>query len=330
MAETVSILIPVYNCRRWVAQAIETALNQTWRACDVIVLDDGSVDGSLDVINQFRNHIRIESRTHSGQNRFRNLLTAGSSGDWLYFLDADDELARNSVEEKMRVSSHVDAIYGSTEAVTYDTEGRSRSMMRVPAVDVDPWAAAFLWRLPNTSGFMFRRSALLAAGGWDESIEVCTDYSLYFRLLLNGATFKPAPDSWSLYRHWSTDQAVHRNPLSRVNMRLQLMKQALDALTLGGGLTMQRQLAFEQSTLHCIRALYGRDRPRARVEYRELMQRNQFVSPSRSEFRRLFVLAFRIGGYEFAETLASWHRVAARSLSWSWREQAVDYDTIGG
>ncbi len=72
MSELVSILIPCYNAERWIAQAIESALSQTWVDKEVIVVDDGSTDRSLDVIRSFGDRIRSEAGTHRGGNGTRN------------------------------------------------------------------------------------------------------------------------------------------------------------------------------------------------------------------------------------------------------------------
>ena len=80
----------------------------------------------------------------------------------------------------------------------------SQLTVRVATRYEDPWVAAFEWRLPNTSAFMFRRAlSSNPAGNGMNQCSVCTDYDLYFRLLLAGATLKAAPNAMSLYRHWS-------------------------------------------------------------------------------------------------------------------------------
>src|SRR5262245_39380012 len=73
VAELVSILIPVYNCREWVGRAIESALEQTWSNCEIIALDDCSTDGSWEVLQQWVRRIRIErAERNGGQNVSRN------------------------------------------------------------------------------------------------------------------------------------------------------------------------------------------------------------------------------------------------------------------
>ena len=97
----VSILIPCYNAERWVAQAIESALAQTWSEKEIIVVDDGSRDGSLDVIKSFGNQIRWETGPNRGGNVTRNRLLELARGEWLQYLDADDYLLPPKVERQV-------------------------------------------------------------------------------------------------------------------------------------------------------------------------------------------------------------------------------------
>ncbi len=74
MQSLVSILIPCYNAERWIGQAIESALGQTWPNKEVIVVDDGSTDGSLEVIKSFGDRIKWETGPNRGGNVARNRL----------------------------------------------------------------------------------------------------------------------------------------------------------------------------------------------------------------------------------------------------------------
>ena len=304
----VSVLIPVHNCRAWVARAVESALDQTYPATEVIVLDDGSTDGSGDILARYRPHIRLESCPQVGQNRARNRLTSWSSGEWLIYLDADDELSREAIETRLDFCFDADAIYGTMESAIFDGVTKVSSRIRVARDFPDPVVAAFEWRFPNPSAFMFRRAALIHAGWWNETAHVCTDYDLYFRLILTGARLKAAPHAMSLYRHWSASQAAHVNPLARVSTRLQLLNRTAKTLASSNRLTVPRRQAFEQSALKCIRALYAFDRDQARHELDKLKARNVEATPSPAEFARLYVLAFRFGGLDLAEAVAAWGR----------------------
>src|SRR3954470_2799092 len=114
MKTLVSILIPCYNAERWIAQAIESALAQTWPEKEVIVVNDGSTDGSLDVIKTFDGRIRWETGPNRGGNVARNRLLELAHGRWLQYLDADDYLLPKKLAHQMEVvarDSEVDVVY---------------------------------------------------------------------------------------------------------------------------------------------------------------------------------------------------------------------------
>src|SRR5438105_8509460 len=88
----ISILIPCFNAEKWVGQAIESSLAQTWPDKEVIVIDDGSTDSSLEVIKGFGDKIKLETGPNRGGNAARNGLLKLSQGDWIQYLEADDYL----------------------------------------------------------------------------------------------------------------------------------------------------------------------------------------------------------------------------------------------
>ena len=302
MQSLVSILIPCFNCAPWVDRAIETALAQTWANKEVIVLDDGSTDGSIDVIRKFAKEVRIEKQINGGQNVSRNRLTELSRGDWLVYLDADDELATDSLEKKMAMSNGADAVYGTIEVASFAGVEKTRSTF-YPAPSVkDPIVAAFNWAFPNTSAFLFRKDAIVKAGGWNTAIKNCTDYDMYFRLLLNDASFRPAPDAVSLYRQWSLTQAVYESPLRKARGRLELMQSVAVHLANTGRLTEEREDAFEQATFGVARMIAQFDYREASRIHARLKEQNPGFFPKTASC--LFQAAYRLLGFGFAERLA--------------------------
>src|SRR5678815_984429 len=97
----VSILIPCYNAERWIRQCIESALDQTYPNKEVIVVDDGSKDASLEVIKSFGDRIRWETGPNRGGNAARNRLLQLAKGEWLQYLDADDYLLPEKISRQM-------------------------------------------------------------------------------------------------------------------------------------------------------------------------------------------------------------------------------------
>ena len=308
MCPLVSILIPVYNCRPWVARAVESALRQTWPNKEIIVLDDGSTDGSMEAIAPYQERIQVESAPNGGQNVSRNRLTALSSGEWLVYLDADDELASDSVEHKMKYTGSADLIFGSSELATFRGLERVDSTKQISLDYSDAWIAAFQWKYPNTSAAFFNRKALLRAGGWNEDIKNCTDYSLYFSMLLRGCRFKAAPEAWSLYRQWSITQAVNEAPLRKMTTRLEVMRQAADGLRQMEQMTSERAQAFLDASLAVIRTIYPLDVGLAMKEYQVLMHWLPTYQPSKERFPASYVRAYNMLGFALTERIAELKR----------------------
>src|SRR5690606_2283060 len=97
----VSIIIPCYNAEKYVAEAIQSALDQTYPNCEVIVIDDGSTDGSLEVIQSFGDKIRCETGPNKGGCAARNRGLELAKGEWIQFLDADDLISVEKIERQM-------------------------------------------------------------------------------------------------------------------------------------------------------------------------------------------------------------------------------------
>jgi glycosyltransferase involved in cell wall biosynthesis len=319
MSNLVSILIPVYNARPWVERAIKSALAQTWSNKEIIAVDDASTDGSWDVLQAFASVVRIERVTiNGGQNVTRNRLTELSQGEWLLYLDADDELTPDCVAQKMCCAEEADAIYGTTNIQYFNGDVMVRSEVFPARVFEDPIAAAFHWKYPNTSSFMFRRSAVLEVGGWNGAIKNCTDYDLYFRLLVGAKRVGAAPDSVTIYRQWSRTQAVNEAPERKMLTRLELMWRIVLELESTGQLSPQSRESFASSALAVIRILYTRNTVRACHEHRRLASWNPSFAPQKNMFPSGYRFVYRIFGFRMAEIIAA--------LTRSFRPRPSEFD----
>src|SRR5689334_13854684 len=110
----ISILIPCHNAEQWVSQSISSALAQTWLNKEVIVVDDGSTDRSLEIIRSFGDAIRVEAGPNRGANPARNRLLELAQGQWLQYLDADDYLLETKVADQLTAihgEADIDVIY---------------------------------------------------------------------------------------------------------------------------------------------------------------------------------------------------------------------------
>ena len=95
----VSIVIPTYNRRRFVADAIDSGLRQTYAHCEVIVVDDGSADGTAEYLRErYGDQIVLITQVNQGPGIARNSGIAAAKGAFIQFLDADDQLHRQKIE----------------------------------------------------------------------------------------------------------------------------------------------------------------------------------------------------------------------------------------
>jgi len=103
MRPLVSVIIPNYNYASYVGKAIDSVLGQTYSNTEIIVVDDGSSDGSLDVLRQFGDRIKVIEQKNQGVSMARNNGVAASTGEYVAFLDADDIWLPEKLEKQMRI-----------------------------------------------------------------------------------------------------------------------------------------------------------------------------------------------------------------------------------
>lgn len=97
----VSVLIPCYNAERFVCEAVQSALDQTYANVEVVVVDDGSTDGSVDVLKSFGDQIRLEAGPNRGACLARNRAFELSSGQYVQYLDSDDRIEPTKIETQL-------------------------------------------------------------------------------------------------------------------------------------------------------------------------------------------------------------------------------------
>jgi teichuronic acid biosynthesis glycosyltransferase TuaG len=111
MQPLVSVIMPVYNGERYVAQAIQSVLSQTYQQFELLVVNDGSTDGTEQIVKQFTDpRIRYFVQKNAGVSAARNLALANKKGTYFCCLDSDDVLPSNSIQSRMEVFSRSSSI----------------------------------------------------------------------------------------------------------------------------------------------------------------------------------------------------------------------------
>ncbi|MBD2182999.1 glycosyltransferase family A protein [Aerosakkonema funiforme] len=114
----VSVIIPVYNCEKYLAEAIESVLAQTYQPLEIIVIDDGSTDGSAEVAKRFGTTVQYCFQANSGTAAARNRGIELAKGDFFAFLDADDLWIEDKLTNQMAAftnNPNLDVVYGQVQ-----------------------------------------------------------------------------------------------------------------------------------------------------------------------------------------------------------------------
>ena len=94
----ISVIVPIYNAEKYLAQCIESLIHQTHRNLQILLINDGSTDSSLSIAQEFAqrdSRIEIHTQPNQGQGAARNNAMKYATGEWIAFVDADDYIAPN-------------------------------------------------------------------------------------------------------------------------------------------------------------------------------------------------------------------------------------------
>lgn len=305
----VSILIPCHNAERWIAGAIDSALAQTWPDKEVIVVDDGSSDGSLPIIERYRSAIRFETGPNRGGNRARNRLLELAAGEWVQYLDADDYLQPDKIAAQaafLAGNPDADVVFGPI-SVEY-IPPRETAIERLPIPEPhDPWVLLVLWYLPQTGSPLWRRQALEEVGGWAPEQPVCQEHELYLRLLIAGKRFVYCDRGGAVWRVWGSASLSTGRPRLVRHHRLAITSRAEQFLQQQGELTPIRQAAINRARFEMARVAWREgDREGAREALAAVRLADPGFEPSFEPW--LYRQMWRQLGFAATETLAGWRR----------------------
>jgi len=303
----ISILIPCFNAERWIGGAIESALAQSWPDKEVVVVDDGSTDGSAAVVQGFGSRIRFETQPHSGANPARNRLLELARAEWVQYLDADDYLMPDKVAPQARAletAGDVDVLYGPATLELWSEQRVDRSITAVPEPH-DPWLLLVRWQLPQTGAPLWRKQAILDAGGWTPDQPCAQEHELYLRLLMHQKRFAYHPTNGAVYRYWTTATISRRNGAETRTRRLEVLQRAEDHLRQIGALTRERADAINATRFGVARMAWLEDRDEAHAIVAAIEQSDSSFVPTGPAAPRHYRMLYQLLGFDGAERVAA-------------------------
>jgi len=183
MAPLVSVVLPTYNRWPMVAEAVESVLEQSFKQFELIVVDDGSQDGTVDGLQKYGTCLKVISQPRRGVASARNLGLSWSSGRYVAFLDSDDLWRPMKLEVQVGyMESHPGIEICQTEEIWVRNGVRVNPKKRHRKLSGDIFHASLGLCLVSPSAVMMTRELLHRVGGFDERFPVCEDYDLWLRI----------------------------------------------------------------------------------------------------------------------------------------------------
>ena len=229
----VSILIPAFNAQQWIAETIHSAVAQTWPRKEIIVVDDGSTDRTLEVARQFASQgVTVVSQGNQGAAAARNHALQLSHGDYVQWLDADDLLNPVKIERQLAALRGVDErrILLSCPWAYFYYRTRHARFVRSPLwCDLTPveWLLRKLSQNLHmqTATWLVSRELAEAAGPWDTRLTADDDGEYFSRVLLASERTRFVPYANVFYRRTSTNRLSYvGNSDSKRNSLFQSMR----------------------------------------------------------------------------------------------------------
>ncbi len=183
-APFVSVIIPTYNCARYLSQAIDSVLHQTFMDLEIIVVDDGSTDRTPEVAAQYSDHITYIRQPNAGNAAARNRGVAEARGRWLCFLDADDLWEPRKLERQLfDLLRHPEWMISFVRARKFFESGDSEPMPADPS-ESELWNKLVFYQPfgSSHSGMMLHASCLEQVEGFDDALRLSVDWDLFVRL----------------------------------------------------------------------------------------------------------------------------------------------------
>jgi glycosyltransferase involved in cell wall biosynthesis len=307
------VVIPCYNARRWIGEAVASVIDQAVPGIEIIVVDDGSDDGSGELAASLAS-VRLVRTQRGGPSRARNLGTSLTHGTFIQYLDADDLLAPGKLRIQLELLERTgaDVTYGDwCELRDRDDGGVDVGHRWSQRIEADPEIALFkgFWCPPAT--YLFRRSIVDATGGWDEQLPIIQDARFVLDCALRGASFVYWPCLAAYYRVHNGGSVSTRD--QRAFTR-DCLRNAVDVEAWWrehGGLTADRRAALLQVYGHIARTSFGHDPPIFEHALAALEQLQPGYAPDRPWH---LAVASRVMGYRRAEALAVHYRGAKHRL----------------
>ena len=300
-----SVVIPCHNAEKWVAEAVDSCLNQTYQPIEIIVVDDGSTDDSVRRLVSYGDRIRLVIDSNHGGCHARNQGFSLSRGEYIQFLDADDYLLPEKIEKQVAFldRSGADVVYGDWRHRYHRPDGSSHlGDVEVSGQQTDVLRSLLSGWWVAPAAILWRRRIVTASGGWDDALTAAQDRDFFITAALQGADIGYQPGCHSVYRRYGNVTVSTSNRPRWLENHQRVLEKAEASLLKVGRLVPCYRQALATSYFSLARNYYDLDRP----TYLRLLERVLLLDPGfEPKESWLYNTAWRLLGFAAADRLAS-------------------------
>jgi glycosyltransferase involved in cell wall biosynthesis len=202
MNPKVSICVPTYNRKDYLRETLDSIFAQTYKDYEVVVVDDGSTDGTAEMLKDIDYPIRYHWQKNSGDAAARNKMIKLAQGEFITFIDSDDLLMHDAVDRMMEVMQAEGGeviVYGPYLRIDQNGHVYGRFKTRLYSGQITKYLFQNIF--VYSCGSMFPKTVLEIANGFDTSLPVCSDYDLWLRLSLKYRFIALAEPTFKRRRH---------------------------------------------------------------------------------------------------------------------------------
>jgi glycosyltransferase involved in cell wall biosynthesis len=190
-APVVSIIIPAFNAEKYIAESVESIVDQSHPSVECIVVDDGSTDRTAEIVAGFGDRVHLTRQANAERSAARNAGLAQASGEYVGFLDADDLLLPGKVAEQvtfLEAHPEYDVVYSLVKYFREEGKDDCYTVRRpTPSGDILPQLIYTNFITMNSP--LFRKAAVKRVAGFDVSLSRYEDWDFLLRLALTGSRF---------------------------------------------------------------------------------------------------------------------------------------------
>ncbi|WP_051292677.1 glycosyltransferase family 2 protein [Olivibacter sitiensis] len=247
----ISVVIPCHNCEQYLHRAVDSVFNQSFKDWELILVDNNSTDNTKCIIDkyqqEFPDKVKSIAETKKGACAARNKGLGEAKGDWIQFLDADDELLPDKLGKQMNLVEGKSIAFVANPYLMVGYKKDKKFQKIRPLEENDPWIGLIQSRLGITSANLWNKKAVEMVNGWTEDLAASHEYDLMFRIMKKDSNICLDPTINSIIHITSSslsrvggEAKIIKLVESRIGLRISI----LNFLKKNGQLTSERKKAI--------------------------------------------------------------------------------------